>query len=241
MSADAQVTGNVISRVFEVRLGVETGSAFVVDYQDRQYVVTADHIVRGAQGAFDIEVRSPADSKWRSLEVSVIHGPDPCMDIAVLVPKEAKLSAADPVLTGGFNFLMGQEAYFLGFPYDLYSSFGRNLAIPLIKHAYVSAVVSCSALDLKGSEDEHLILLDGMNNPGFSGGPVVAPDTGRANHPLAFIGVISAFTNERIPVDTHGQRDPAITVATNTGIIVVIPIEAALGLIKKYTTQKPPP
>jgi S1-C subfamily serine protease len=239
-SADAQVTGNVISRVFEVRLGVETGSAFIVDYQDRQYVITADHIVRGAQGAFSIEVRSPADSKWRNLEVSVIHGPDPCMDVAVLVPKLPKLSAADPVTTGGFSFLMGQEAYFLGFPFDLHSSFGRNLAIPLIKHAYVSAIVSCSALDLKGGEDERLILLDGMNNPGFSGGPVVAPDTNRPNHPLAFIGVISAFTNERIPVDAHGQQDPGITVATNTGIIVVIPIEAAMALVRQYAAQKPP-
>ena len=48
LQAAAQVPGNVIGRVFEVKFNREVGTAFIVDYKDRQYIVTANHIVIGA-------------------------------------------------------------------------------------------------------------------------------------------------------------------------------------------------
>ena len=71
---------------------------------------------------------------------------------------------------------LGQEVYFLGYPYGLYTTFGDQGGVALIKHACISARVACSAIYPDGDKDTMLILLDGLNNPGFSGGPIVAPD-----------------------------------------------------------------
>ena len=56
----------------------------------------------------------------------------------------------------------------------------------MIKHAYISARVKCNSIYPDGGGDQEFILLDGFNNPGFSGGPIVAPD------------MFSPFTNMRM-------------------------------------------
>ena len=62
----------------------------------------------------------------------------------------------------------------------------------LIKHAYVSARVSCAAIYPDGDKDQEFILLDGFNNPGLWVEPIVAPD------------MFSPFTNIRIREDAVG-------------------------------------
>jgi hypothetical protein len=97
--------------------------------------------------------------------------------------------------------------------------------------------VSCSALYPDGTKDDELILLDGLNNPGFSGGPVVGPDmfspftNVRAQK---LIGVISGYRNDNIPLNVNGQSVDNASVAANSGIIIAIPFVRATELIKKY-------
>jgi S1-C subfamily serine protease len=233
--AHGQVPGNVIGRVFEIRFDGGVGTGFIADYEDRQYIITANHVVASAGSRAEIEFRAPADSQWHRLKVSILHGSDACADVAVLIPSVSKLTDAETVLIGNAsNYAISQEAYFLGFPYGLYTSFADSTqAGPLIKHAYVSAVVSCAAVEPGGSSKDRLILLDGLNNPGFSGGPVVAPDIFAPNHPFKFIGIVRGYRPENVPVTTNGQPDLTSTVATNTGIVVVIPMDRAIDLIRK--------
>ena len=66
------------------------------------------------------------------------------------------------------GILYGQEAYFLGFPFDLEwevadEALNRSFPLPILKRSIVSAML----FDIP----QKLILLDGINNPGFSGGP----------------------------------------------------------------------
>jgi len=131
--------------------------------------------------------------------------------------------------------VFGQEAYFLGFPYGLYTSFAnQKQAVALIKQGYISASISCRAIYPDGSQDEALTLLDGLNNPGFSGGPVVAPDVSVPSHPLKLIGVISGYRNENMPLRVNGQAAANASVATNTGIIFVVPIQRVVEILKTY-------
>jgi S1-C subfamily serine protease len=232
---NAQPTGNIVSRVFQIRYGGLTGTAFVIDYEDRQYFVTADHMVEGAGQKSAVEIFGSGDSHWHSLDFTILHGGSKCVDVAVLVPAEKKFVNADPI-PYPYNPAMGQEVFFLGFPYGLFTTFeNQAVAIPFIKHAYLSANVSCSALYPNGTKDDGLILLDGLNNPGFSGGPVVAPDmfspftTVRAQK---IIGVISAYRNDNIPLNVNGQRVDNASVAENSGI--AIPFVRVTELIKKY-------
>lgn len=235
--ATAQPTGNVTSRVFQIRYGGSTGTAFVIDYEGTQYFVTADHLVKSAGEKAAVEIFGSGDSKWHSVDFTILHGGSKCVDVAVLVPTQKRFVNADQI-PYPYNYALGQEVYFLGFPYGLYTTFAnQGGAFPLIKHAYLSANVSCSALYPDGTGDDGLILLDGLNNPGFSGGPVVAPDmfSPFTNVRLQkLIGVISGYRNDNIPLNVNGQRVDNASVAANSGIIIAIPFQRVIDLITKY-------
>lgn len=241
----AQPTGNVLSRVYEIRFGGGTATAFLLDYEDRQYFVTAGHVVESAGERASVEMMGPGTKAWKSYPVTVLHGKNKCADVAVLIPADKKLTAAEAI-PFPYNFAIGQEAYFLGFPYGLYSTFSANegMAVALVKHAYISAVVSCAVLFPEGPKDEEVLLLDGLNNPGFSGGPVVAPDmfspftTIRA---LKLVGVISGFQSENSHLQVDGKNQLNSVIQTNTGIIRVVPIDRAVDLIKAYNEKQKKP
>jgi S1-C subfamily serine protease len=236
----AQVTGNVISRVLEIRYNGFSGTAFLVDYANKPYLVTANHMVETAGNSATVEVLGANDSLWHPIPFTILHGSSPCVDVAVLVSPDLGLTGIDP-LPYDYNFAMGQEAYFLGFPFGLYTAFkGKNVAVPLIKHGYISASVPCSAIYPGGSADDNLILLDGINNHGFSGGPVVGPDVFDGTRALKLVGVISGYKNEDVPVDVNGQSIPNVSGEVNSGIILVIPISRAIDLIKDYVAKETP-
>src|SRR5690606_36920648 len=73
------------------------------------------------------------------------------------------------------------------------------------------------------------ILLDGHNNPGFSGGPVVSkiPNT---NNEFNVVSVISGFRADQQHALINNQPT-AITFRSNTGIIISYPISLAIDLI----------
>jgi len=80
---------------------------------------------------------------------------------------------------------------FLGFPYGLRSSIkGANGPYPLaiIKRGTISGSVP-----LDPSKKANEILLDGYNNPGFSGGPIVYRDLNQSSVVMNVIGVVSGL------------------------------------------------
>jgi len=234
----AQVTGNVISRVLQIRFNGFTGSAFIVDYGSKTYLVTANHMVAAAGDHARFDIFGGSDSLWHPMEFTILHGHSPCVDVAVLLQPEAKLTPIDP-LPYDYGFAMGQEAYFLGFPFGLFTTFsGQNVAVPLIKHGYISASVPCSAIYPGGSKDDTLILLDGINNHGFSGGPVVAPDVFNGTRAFKLVGVLSGYKYEDEPVNVNGQTAPNVSGSANSGIILVIPIARAIDLIKDHVAKE---
>ncbi len=236
----AQVTGNVISRVLQIRFNGFTGSAFFLEYGAKSYFITANHMVVTAGDHATVDVLGGVDSLWHPIEFDILHGSTPCADVAVLVAKDTKVTSIDPLpFDDKSSFAMGQETYFLGFPFGLFGSFdGQRIAVPLIKHGYVSAVVPCSAIYPDGTKDS-LILLDGINNHGFSGGPVVAPDVFDGTRTLKLIGVISGYKYEDEPIKNEkGQTYPDASGSANSGIIIVIPIERAITLIKDHVAKE---
>lgn len=77
------------------------------------------------------------------------------------------------------DMVFGQDCYFLGFPLGLTFDIGEFEYFPLVKRATVSA----KNHRINGRP---ILLLDGWNNPGFSGGPVVfrPPNTGHPENPF---------------------------------------------------------
>ncbi len=226
-AAYCQPTGNVLSRVYQIKFNGEGGTAFVVDYEDRQYFVTARHIMASAGDGATASVELQGfNESMKARPVTVLLGKNKCVDVAVLVPSEKKINAAEPI-PYPYKFAFGQEAYFLGFPYGLFTSINQGGAVALIKHAYVSARVRCTAIYRDGDADQDFLLLDGFNNPGFSGGPIVAPD------------MFSTFTNmrqQKLIAVVSGFVSAAA--AANTGIIYATPIDKAVELMKAYADKQ---
>jgi hypothetical protein len=74
-----------------------------------------------------------------------------------------------------------------------------------------------------------VLLLDGLNNPGFSGGPVVFKNV--YDNTFYVAAVISAYRFE-IANAFHKNKEVDIQIRTNTGIIISHGIEGAIELIK---------
>lgn len=122
----------------------------------------------------------------------------------------------------------GQDVYFLGFPYGINDAVAlqeNHLPMPLIKKACLSALI-------KDEEAGTTFLLDGHNNPGFSGGPVIFAALGQS-FPLKFnvLGVVSGYRFDDEPAFLDDDPLP-VTVRANTGIVICPSIEYALQEIR---------
>jgi S1-C subfamily serine protease len=216
------VPSNILTRVFCLRVGSDIGSSFTIEVNDRQYLITARHVLKVLGSGLKVQILQDG-TKWRDIEVRPIPVEPESVDIGVLALKE-QLSDTLPVeLSGEKNSYLSQAVFFVGFPYAL-SIAGHNLnrgfPIPLVKHGIIAA--------LSGPRGEPF-LVDAINNPGFSGGPIVR--TQNPNKP-AIIGVVSAYkvSQERV---FNKEIDTGLTTQANTGLLVAFSLDYALEAIQK--------
>ena len=96
-----------------------------------------------------------------------------------------------------------QQAFFLGFPYGIGDRFLKETGHPV---AFVKRVTVST---LFGKP----YLLDGHNNPGFSGGPVVFCPPGRKEFQVA--AVVSGYRWASAPVRDQENRDTEFHLTLN--------------------------
>jgi S1-C subfamily serine protease len=212
------ITANVIHRVFRIRYGQQAATAFAIDIDGRQYLITAKHVVAPINGKERLGIF--ANGAWTDLPVQLVgHSTD--ADISVLAT-DRRLTPSDlPLEPTSAGLVYSQEVLFLGFPYDILSTYifeGEGFPLPLVKKAIVSSFVN------RGT-----FLLDGHNNPGFSGGPVVFVRPGEKD--LKVAAVISGYQAVNEPVFAGDQKAPLVY-RYNTGIIVAYSIDHAVTLIR---------
>ncbi len=214
---------NVIHRTFQLKCGEGLGTCFTIDVDDKQYLCTAKHCLNNFSGE-SIELFH--ENQWKTLEVDIVGYGSKESDICVLSAK-IQLSPPLPLPPTMADLVIGQDAYFLGFPYGIQIEAGklnRLFPLPLVKRATVSAI---------SFEEQKIILLDGHNNPGFSGGPVVFVKPGNAKNELRVAGIISSFRFEPSPVLDENDKETSLKVRTNTGIVHSYAINHALDVIKE--------
>ena len=156
------VTTNILLRVFPVRIGARGGTAFTVEIEDRQYIVTAKHVLEGELPA-TVEVEL---DDWTRIPVTLVGRGRGQQDVLVLAT-DRQVSAAFPVDVGMGGLMLGQSVRFLGYfprvrtsPLPGYKKRGAPLVM--------SGIVSGFHFDETGADGPSL-WIDGHNNKGFSG------------------------------------------------------------------------
>lgn len=214
------ITTNVYTRVFRIKYAGDCATCFTIENSGRQYLVTARHVVEGIKQSDQIEIYYKR--AWHSINcelVGIAHGN---IDIAVLA-LPIQLSPTLPLEATMHNISWGQEVYFLGYPYEMFGEIGDaypDFPMPFVKRA----TLSCMTTD----PDQKVLFLDGYNNPGFSGGPVVFLTPGSNRFKVA--AVVHGYHHEPEPI-YEGEEETNLSFKYNTGIIITCSIDYALDLI----------
>ncbi len=230
-SQDA-VPDEILQRTLLIRGPSEQGTAFSIDYKGKLYLVTARHVVAGVPDTNAV-IKIRQAGEWKDYQtVRTLYPPSNEADIAVFETKETASQPFSIQMTGETGGpTMGQLVWFLGYPFieGIGSQFTNGKAAPFIKRGTMSAIVATNP-------DAVLLYIDGFNNPGFSGGPIVYWDF--TTHHYEIIGVVQGYKNDTAKVMVNGQQvDTQLLV--NSGILVGYSIHHAIQAIEQSKQSKP--
>jgi S1-C subfamily serine protease len=214
---------NVIERIIFIKYNDHYGTGFTVEVNDKQYIITAKHVVEGIKQNDSIFFFQ--DNQWKKIEVKNIKFKNPKIDAIALVPS-IQLTPVTNVEFTSMDIVFGQEVYFLGFPFGFITEVGNlnnNFPMPFVKKGI------CSNIDNKSTE-VNIIWIDGYCNPGFSGGPIVFRDIFTENIKIA--GVLVGYLPEHINVIDEKEKTE-LYVKINSGLIYSIGVDSIIKLIKE--------
>lgn len=233
------VPQGILDGVFRIQYGNRTGTCFALETDGRQYIITARHLVEGVRD--HDSVRIFLGQRWQEIKVKAIFPRNPRTDIVALLSNR-NVAPRMQIATAEAAIPIGQELYFLGFPFGLSTQVDESLSkpIPFINHAFLSAV------DSRFSSG-NMLYLDGHNSPGFSGGPVISRSQDE-KQPFQIVGVLSAYRvqlNRQTITEKTDVRGVAIErksnrfVQENSGILVAYHISEIIKAIRLNPTGSP--
>ena len=250
LGQSAQVTSGALFRTFMIETNFGRGTTFSIDVDNREYWITAKHMFTGIKtgpaGVFNTktvqanilsnigEGDEGHDQHWMTETFTVID-PGKDIDILVLVPDHLLLP-----YTRDFSLRAGVKDVGLG--EDTKDPNKKSWVwLPYVKHCTPSA-----QLIEKGLE---IWVLDGINNEGFSGGPVLYA-TGPNQEIFAVISGFHQEPLEVLPVPNTGEKQTSSIppspklpgakskdsgkeiVNANSGFIIAFSIEPAIKAIQ---------
>ena len=205
-----------------MRRGNYSGTIFSIDVDNKQYIISAHHLFNNVIDNAKVQIFH--NSKWKDLNLRLVnHCPDP-IDISVLAA-DIQLTSSEFICepTSG-GAILGQDLFFLGFPFGEYGDggkFNRDFPLPFVKKATLSCI--------QFEKNIEILFLDGFNNPGFSGGPVVFTHPNKIEYKVC--SVISSYRVSKVPI-YQGSIELPIYHRENSGIIISYGIKHAVDVIK---------
>ena len=264
----AQATNEALLRTFMIETNFGRGTTFSIDVDNREYWITAKHVFTGIKsgpaGVFNAKTVKANilsqtgdgdeghDLHWMTEKFTVID-PGKDIDILVLVPDHllVHFQRGFTLQAGANGIGLGGDCEFLGFPYGggwktqfQYGTDRNNKSwvwLPYIKHCTPSA-----RLQEKGLA---VWVLDGFNNEGFSGGPVLYA-TGAKQEVFAVISGFYQEPLEVLPAPSPGEgqtssvppapklpgkksKEPGKEIVkANSGFIIAFDIDPAIKAIQ---------
>lgn len=212
------VKSDVLDRVFNICWNDSSGTGFVIDVNNRQYLITARHVVEGIRSGDMLFVLH--ENEWKFVKINIIGFGEGGLDIAVLSCHQ-KLSELNSVPTS-VGFIYGQAVLFLGYPFGWNSGgekINRGIPFPFIKSGIISGV--------HASDGVTLIYIDGHVNSGFSGGPLLL-----VGDEISITGVVCGYQSPQAPVlDDNDNRVGYF--GENPGLFFCVGIKHVLDIIEK--------
>lgn len=209
---------DIISHVFYIKVGNRTGTGFLIG-QSTNYLVTARHILNERYDNNDsITYYVNGGGTWESYEGIVFLHQNPFVDIAIIKPDSIN-EWNPPFKPNGKGLFYGEEVRFLGYPYNIITSRKVNdgeifYPIPIIKKGMHNGVVEVNGINL--------LLFEGHNNSGFSGGPIISKNW--QQKPISTFRNLVAVTRGFIPgkfsIDT---KRGTLEIYENSGIMIGTP------------------
>ena len=220
------ITTNILQRVLRIRNPDCCGTAFTIDVNNRQYLISAKHLFENSSG--DIEIRRGNEDDWFKLDAKPIFHDEEIVDIAVM-PLHKPLTPNHKLIAGKGNYFISQDAYFLGFPFgfemgdECVRKHNNDYPMAFVKKCIISAF---SHISTETGSKIGQICLDGHNNKGFSGGPVVFQGL-HDNKEMHVLGVVSGYVSDLDPEKTEqGLKE-------NSGLFLCYSIRYAIDIINK--------
>ena len=220
------VTSDILCRTFRIKYGSNLATAFTIESEGLQYIVTAKHLFNNVQSGNSVSVSILNSRQYVRVNAVVFFHLDDKTDCAVL-----KTSPYIEV-TGKYSnentlegLTLGQDVFFLGYPYnydDILSCFPQSHnPVPFVKKACFSG----------SSDSMGVLFLDGTNNPGFSGGPVCFREPNTNGFKIA--GLINSYRNNKCPVFSGDGEETEFYTLENTGIINACSIHRVYEILEQ--------
>lgn len=210
---------------FKITTKEGSGTSFLVSDSTDSYIVTAKHMFGKTTNAQKVSFSIDTGNGAINLTGRVYIDSVSFVDVAVIKPD--KFYAEEGISLYHPEAGLGMEGYFLGFPFNFQSSdVGRLLGgFPM------ALVKRCSLSGIKVERGITMYLMDGQNNPGFSGGPVFMPmSTSITNLRSGLLGIISGYYPQYDSAKTSKEQ---FAYAENSGIMLVF----GADLIKRILSE----
>ncbi|WP_338524778.1 serine protease [Pseudomonas batumici] len=213
---------NILYRTFFIK-AEQYGTAFTIEVDDAEYLVTARHLLNSNDG--EPIIRIFRENAWLEVKTKLVgHGRGE-IDISIL-QLSTRLTDVEFVVTPSIGeIVLGQDVYFLGFPYKMWGDVGSlmdGLPCPFAKKGTLSSI---------SVTKPQVMYVDAINNEGFSGGPLFFYPAGKPNE-LRIAGVVSKFRVEHEVVLDEEGNPTQMTVPYNTGFLVAYSINHVLEIIR---------
>lgn len=223
-NAHAQITANVLNRVYRFRAGTAKGASFTLDVNGSTYLVSARHLLRDMQPEDKPAILTK--SGWEPVIVEPIFPKDKNVDIVAYKLSDT-INANLPLEPLLGKISISQSVYFVGFPHGLASIAhlgGKLVEIPFVKAGILSAIVAFNS-------NAVIMFIDGHNNKGFSGGPVVFKPSNEER--FRVVGVVRGYQPEDLPVFDNKKLVDKVVAQGNSGIVISYSIGNILDAINK--------